>query len=136
MTETPSPMCPNCERLQQQIAMLKSRNAWLEKSTMEQEDDARAETAEAALRRVEQEREGYRARVEQLEQALQAAQQFLTPGIDRGPAINGWQNTVDTVEAALASPAEATAQRCDHKLVESNRCLKCGQVLACYGLTD
>ena len=37
----------------------------------------------------------------QSQEALKAARQFLTPGIDRGPAINGWQNTLDMVDEAL-----------------------------------
>jgi hypothetical protein len=34
--------------------------------------------------------------------ALKAAKQFLGPEVSRGPAINGWENTVATVEAAIA----------------------------------
>lgn len=33
--------------------------------------------------------------------ALKAAMQFLGPGIDRGPAVNGWTNTVDLVDTAI-----------------------------------
>lgn len=35
-------------------------------------------------------------------EALIAARQFMDPGISRGPAVNGWQNSLDLVEAALA----------------------------------
>ena len=34
-------------------------------------------------------------------EALQAAEQFMWPDIDRGPAINGWHNTMDTIVAAV-----------------------------------
>lgn len=34
--------------------------------------------------------------------ALKSAEQFMQPEIQRGPASNGWQNTVDSVSAALA----------------------------------
>lgn len=44
--------------------------------------------------------------------ALRAAEQFLAPEIDRGPAINGWQNTVDMVRATIArANAEMDAER-------------------------
>ena len=33
--------------------------------------------------------------------ALKCANQFIHPGIDRGPAINGWENTVSMVDAVL-----------------------------------
>ncbi len=34
--------------------------------------------------------------------ALKAAAQFIEPEIDRGPVVNGWQNTIDMVHAAIA----------------------------------
>lgn len=34
--------------------------------------------------------------------ALKAAEQFLYPEIHRGPSIDGWQNTVNMVCAAIA----------------------------------
>ena len=40
--------------------------------------------------------------------ALRAAQQFLDPEVDRGPAVNGWQNTVDIVAAALSKALSQT----------------------------
>lgn len=42
------------------------------------------------------------SRIERLEGALRAAAQFLEPEIRRGPAADGWQNTMDAVEGALA----------------------------------
>ena len=35
-------------------------------------------------------------------EALKAARQFLDPEVSRGPAINGWVNTVAMVDEALA----------------------------------
>jgi len=43
----------------------------------------------------------YRSRIVRLKQALAAAQQFIDPEISRGPAVNGWQNTVDFVADVL-----------------------------------
>lgn len=40
-------------------------------------------------------------RIDSLEQALRAAEQFIHPEVSRGPAINGWENTVAMVDAAL-----------------------------------
>jgi hypothetical protein len=48
-----------------------------------------------AREQAEQERDRLRA-------ALSASMQFLGPEVDRGPAVNGWQNTVDLCSAALS----------------------------------
>lgn len=50
------------------------------------------------------------AQCQQLRQALKAAAQFIYPEIDRGPFSNGWQLTVELVEAALAALPPETAQ--------------------------
>jgi hypothetical protein len=42
--------------------------------------------------------------------ALKAATQFLLPDIDRGPAIDGWQNTVNMVKEALAKADGAAVE--------------------------
>jgi hypothetical protein len=39
-------------------------------------------------------------------EALKAAAQFLDPGVDRGPAVDGWDNTRMLVEAALQPSKE------------------------------
>lgn len=57
--------------------------------------NAAVDTAQA-LRSIEAERDTLKA-------ALQAAEQFIHVGVSRGPAVNGWQNTVDLVTAALAA---------------------------------
>jgi len=50
-------------------------------------------------------------RVERLEQALIAAEQFIHPEIDRGPASNGWKTTVELVESALAAPTPERTEK-------------------------
>ena len=42
--------------------------------------------------------------------ALEAANQFIHPDVSRGPAVNGWQNTVDLVDAVLRQRAQPVAQ--------------------------
>jgi hypothetical protein len=42
--------------------------------------------------------------------ALKAARQFLDPGISRGPAIDGWVNTVNFVEDVIRKSEGVSVQ--------------------------
>lgn len=44
----------------------------------------------------------YLSQRDELLVALKAAEQFLSPEIDRGPASDGWANTVQMVHDAIA----------------------------------
>lgn len=46
------------------------------------------------------------AELARLRTALEAAAQFIRPEIARGPAVDGWKNTIDMVEAVIGSPED------------------------------
>jgi serine phosphatase RsbU (regulator of sigma subunit) len=156
MSETPSP-----ETLARARALAEYIVAWLEGPELEADAETRMlddelvkyvaqdlATIEQPLqlqreleRQIDALRES-RARVEQLERVLRMARRAIDNYFSYSPsrrdemALGAVDTAMRSIKAALSSAGEATAQRCDHKLVESNRCLKCGQVLARYGLTD